>query len=64
MNIPRQNGIDIRFPMIQTQAIAMGLLAEYLSLIIPPMTDEQNPRTLKLRALAEANSVFIIGKTD
>lgn len=60
-NIPRQNGIERRLPMMQTQAMAIGFLPEYRSLMIPPIIEDMKPRALRARAFADANSVFIIG---
>lgn len=60
-NIPNVKGMEIAYPMIQTQAMVIGCLVPYLSLTMPPMTAEMNPRTLRLRALAEANSTFMVG---
>jgi hypothetical protein len=58
-NIPRVNGIDKAWPIMQTQAIVIGDFPEYLSQMIPPIIEDMNPSMLKLIALAEANSFYI-----
>ena len=63
-NMPRVKGIEMTWPMMHTQAMVMGFLPPYLSLMTPPMTAEMNPSTLRLRAFADANSTFMPGYTD
>ena len=62
-NMPRVKGIERSWPITQTQAIVIGDFPEYLSQIIPPIIEDIKPRTLRLKALAEANSFCIRGKT-
>lgn len=63
MNMPIVKGIEMSWPITHTQAIVMWFFYPNLSLIIPPITADINPRTLRLRALAEANSTFMVGYT-